>query len=516
MRPYRSANGGWWPTFYYWEDVWIAGNEKKGTIYFYERPSPDENELGPPLYIYESTGEPDPPEKAMFLPAGTYLVLIKGECFHAYKHTCRDDMYFYVDDGTGAQKMSAELTTDESKYGREDSTAVLRLQITDVDTGEYIEVDTVFGSITLPDGTQKTLEKETWKEDWLWNDTEKWYEYTWGFTNDSKEYSDPKEGFYEVQVYVKKQYYQDIQVKTKFGVCYHVEIDLEFDKDIPEYSLVESVEMMVYVTDENGAPVTMGIESVLIQPDGTKVENLLWTQTNPGVYAASFEPTQDGSHYITVGVKEDVICYLEEAFGEFYVKPCEKAFIDLDITGTAVDEEVILVLTITDSNGNMLSEGIIESGVHLLNYPPVSLTWIEKEAGIYEAVYVPSEFGSYSVEGTVIVFGEEDCFEGSFEGGFIIEEKNLPDLIIRNEDIVITPEPHLGETVIISVTVLNWGNADAENFKVVVLMNDTLFYEETIAYLAEGESITLEIEWTIWYSGSYIIQAIADPPEGII
>jgi hypothetical protein len=32
MRPYRSANGGWWPTFYYWEDVWIAGNEKKNII----------------------------------------------------------------------------------------------------------------------------------------------------------------------------------------------------------------------------------------------------------------------------------------------------------------------------------------------------------------------------------------------------------------------------------------------------------------------------------------------------
>ena len=39
---------------------------------------------------------------------------------------------------------------------------------------------------------------------------------------------------------------------------------------------------------------------------------------------------------------------------------------------------------------------------------------------------------------------------------------------------------------------------------------------EPIAFLAAGEGITFTHEWTILYSGSYIIQAIADPPEGLI
>jgi hypothetical protein len=40
-------------------------------------------------------------------------------------------------------------------------------------------------------------------------------------------------------------------------------------------------------------------------------------------------------------------------------------------------------------------------------------------------------------------------------------------------------------------------------------------YKEHVAILKPDESVTIEYEWTILYSGSFVIQAIADPPEGM-
>jgi hypothetical protein len=517
MTPYRSINGGWWPTFYYWEDVWIAGNEKKGTLYFYERPSPDETELGPPLYIYESTGEPDPPEKAMFLPAGTYLVLIKGECFHAYKHTCRDDMYFYTDDGTGAQKMSAELTTDKPKYGGEEITAVLHLQITDEETGEYIKVDTIFGSIQLPDGTQKTLEKETWEEDWGWNYFEKRYEYKWDFTNDSDKCSDPKEGFYEAEVYVKKQYYQDVKAKTEFGVCYHSVIDLEFDKPVPEYSIAEPVEMTATVTDKYGNPLSVNLESMLMLPNGFVVTNITWNPTErPGVYTSVYYPMEEGEYDIVLEAVGDTKCYLEEVTSTFYVN-CDEAIIDARILNGFIDEPMTFILQICDEDCNPLVNAEIISFLELPDDTQTRVTWIEQEDGIYIAEYTPSLPGSYSLLADILVISESGCFTKSFEEHFDVFER-LPDLLIRNEDITVYPDPVIGKEVSISVIVQNRGYADAERFYVLVIVtgkdSDRVLMENRyVSSLAAGSSITLTFTWNVKYSYVYYIFAIADAGE---
>jgi subtilase family serine protease len=115
----------------------------------------------------------------------------------------------------------------------------------------------------------------------------------------------------------------------------------------------------------------------------------------------------------------------------------------------------------------------------------------------------------------VTAFNENVCFSGSFSKDFVISERNLPDLVIRNEDIVIEPEPRLGDTVVISVTVWNFGKKEAEDFWVIILIDDVVKYKEHVAILKPDESVTIEYEWTILYSGSFVIQAIADPPEGM-
>jgi hypothetical protein len=523
---YMCRYGQWVPSVYIYKyPIWVFGisNEQQigGILNFRPYPGYDCPEACtediPVLYtaevVYVQPWNPDfniEDVPLTYIPPGRYVVtspsFLVGD----------DTLWYFPDDGTGAHHMSATLESDNVKYGREDETAVLQLQVMDDLTETYIQVDSVFGSITLPDGTEKTLKREDWSDEWVWNEEEECYEYAWDFTNDKGECADPKEGVYKANVYVKKKYYQDTTATTAFSVCYHCEIALVFDKDPPEYSIGEPVGMTVTATDENGEPISTGIDSVLVLPDDTEIPDLIWNEITPGEYSAVYTPEEEGTHTITVTITEGFVCYVEEASGEFEVTPCQKAWATLDIEGIAVDERVTFTLTVTDDGGLPLSDAVIESDVQVLNYDPISLTWTETEEGVYEAEFTPSELGLYKIKGIVTAFGENVCFSGSFSKDFVISERNLPDLVIRNEDIVIEPEPLLGDTVVISVTVWNFGKKEAEDFWVIILIDDVVKYKEHVAILKPDESVTIEYEWLIVYSGSFVIQAIADPPEGMI
>jgi hypothetical protein len=439
-----------------------------------------------------------------YIPAGRYVVTSPSFSMH---YNMR--LWFFFDDGSGPLKMSIHIRTDNQQYSQEDTSVQVVVQVHDDNTKEYLEVDSISGVITLHDSTQKTLVEE----DWSWDD-EYHYQYVWDFTNDAGECSTPKEGDYTAEVYVKKKYYRDMRAHTNFYVCYHAEIDLEFNKDTPEYALGEPVGMAVCVTDENNHPVPAGVESVLVLPDGEVVTGLSWTQTEPGIYSASYTPVQEGVHHITVGVQKDSICYLEKASDTFYVKECEKARIDLEITGTTLHEPVICVLTVTDSTGNGLSGGDIESELCIPDDPPspIPLSWKDQGNGRYTAEYTPSLPGHYKISGTVTIFGEK-CFKNSFEGFFTVTEKKLPDLVIRNEFIDVEPDPEIGETCTISVTVQNIGEADAGEFYVLVLIDNKQLGSTLVEGLAAGESIVVRFEWNVKYSGKYTIKAIADAGE---
>jgi hypothetical protein len=406
--------------------------------------------------------------------------------------------------------MQQPYKSDKPKYGRKDATAVLTVQVTD-ESGAYIKVDSISGVIILPDNTQKTVDPK----DWSWNSD--LYEYSWDFTNDEGVCADPKEGTYTAEVYVKKKYYEDVKAVTSFGVCYHVAIDLAFDKNPPDYTIGESVAMTMYIADENGNSLSADIKSVLLLPDSTVITDQEWTQTDPGTYVTSYLPQQEGVYHITIEVTEDIKCYLEEALGTFHVRTCDEALALLTIDDAVFHEPVELVLSVTDGNGNLLPGGDVISFLYLPGGSRIPLSWTDQKDGTYKTVYTPSVFGLHTVCGYVIVPHGSNCSKGFFDGYFNVSEtKKLPDLVIRNEDIIITPEPQLKETVTISVTVWNIGTADAEEFYVVILINDKIVYHTFIEVLAAGDSITIECEWTFLHSGGYIIQAIADPPEGLL
>ncbi|MBU6999466.1 MAG: hypothetical protein HXS51_01765 [Theionarchaea archaeon] len=524
---YMCRYGQWVPSVYIFPNpIWVFGirNEQQtgGILNF--RPYPDydcpENctENLPIVYtaevVHVNSWDPDFNSEDLpltYIPPGKYVVTSPS-----FLIGYNNNIWYFPDDGTGAHHMSAILESDKAKYGREDVTAVLQLQVIDDLTGLCIQVDSVFGSITLPDGTKKTLKIEDWSDTWVWNEEEENYEYPWDFTNDNGECADPEEGVYQANVYVKKKYYQDTTAATAFSVCYHCEITLVFDKDPLEYSTGEPVGMTVTATDENGEPIRTGIDSVLVLPDDTEIIDLVWNEIGPGEYSAAYTPEQEGIHTISVTITETTVCYLEEASGEFEVTPCQKAWAALDIEGIAVDQQVTFTLTVTDDGGLPLSDAVIEGDVQFLNYDPISLTWTETEEGVYEAEFTPSERGLYKIRGIVTAFSENVCFSGSFSEDFVISERYLPDLVIRNEDISIEPEPHLGETVVISVTVWNFGKRDAEDFWVIILIDDVVKYKEHVTVLKPDESVTIEYEWMIVYSGSFVIQAIADPPEGML
>ncbi|MBU7045185.1 MAG: hypothetical protein HXS54_02005, partial [Theionarchaea archaeon] len=453
-----------------------------------------------------STGGSYRPEDVCvtYIPKGKYVVTSPS-----FSIFCDTRLWFFPDDGSGPRLMSG-LMKNKKKYGREDTCVLISIQVTG-ELQKSIEVDNIFGVIMLPDSTEKTITMENWS----WNAEEEWYEYVWDFTNDEGVYADPREGFYLAEMVVKKKYYKDVRVQSDFGVCYHTGIDLAFDKDPPEYTILDKVTMTVSITDEEGSPLDSGIDSVLVLPDGN-TETLLWTPVITGMYTTSYIPDQEGQYSITAEATGDSICYLEDITATFTVKACEEVFLNLEISPAVINEVVTFILTVTDRSGNQLSGAHIESELFYLTEYLGTLSWSEEGDGIYKAEYIPSITGYYSLCGTVIIPGDENCFTGSFEGNFNAEYKKLPDLLILNEDIIIEPEPYMGETVTIKARIRNIGIADAENFWVLILINDKLECSVLIEFLGAGEDITIAYEWTVLYSGGFVIQVIVDPPEGLL
>jgi hypothetical protein len=313
----------WVPSITVQYPVWVFGvsnqEECGGIIHF--KKYPDEPctkncvQDVPVLYtaevIYVSPYEQPvyTPEEVplTYIPPGEYIVTSPD--FVMY-HNIR--IWHFADEG-GPKKMHVDFKSDKPKYGREDVTAVLTVEVLN-ESKEYIKVDSISGVITLPDNTQKTVNPE----DWSWNKNDKLYEYCWDFTNDEGVCADPKEGFYTAKVCVKKKYYLDVTVAYHFDVCYHLEIDLNL-KDPPEYLVEEKVEMTVHVKDENDEPVNSGVKSVLTLPDGSHITDLEWVLVKDGIYTTAYTPQQQGEYTITVKPGEDITCYLGEDSGTFYV-----------------------------------------------------------------------------------------------------------------------------------------------------------------------------------------------------
>jgi hypothetical protein len=315
---------------------------------------------------------------------------------------------------------------------------------------------------------------------------------------------------------VKKKYYKDVMVYTDFDVCYHVNMNLEFNRNPPEYELGELVEMTIHVTDETGAPVIAGVESMMILPDGRTIPDLPWTQTNPGTYIVPYVPRQPGNYSITARMTEDSTCYLEDINSVFFVKSCDEALINLEIHNTVLDELTTLVLTITDGDNNPLSGADIASDLYHLDEYVATLVWTDQGGGIYAAEYTPANEGLHTICGTVLVLDEAGCFSNFFQGYFTVEERLLPDLVIRNEDITIYPDPKTHDFVEILVKVWNMGKKDAGEFQVIVLIDGEELDSYSVKGLAAGESITIKFTWYVEHSGAYIISAIVDPWEMVV
>jgi hypothetical protein len=322
------------------------------------------------IYVPSTGGSYRPEDVCLtYIPKGRYVVT--SPSFSIFYNT---RLWWFPDDGNGPRMMSATMKTDRKKYEREDASALISIQVTS-ETQEFIQVDNIFGVIALPDNTEKTINME----DWSWNEEEERYEYVWDFTNDEGIHADPKESFYLAEMVVKKKYYKDVQVQTDFGICYHIGIDLAFDKDPPEYRLLDKVTMTVSITDEEGSPLDSGIDSVLVLPDGN-IDDLLWTPVTTGMYTTVYMPDQEGQYSITVEATGDSLCYLEDIITTFTVKACEEVFLNLEISPAVINEVVTFILTVTDKNGNNLSGAHIESELYYLTEYMGTLSWSEEGA----------------------------------------------------------------------------------------------------------------------------------------
>jgi hypothetical protein len=515
---YQCYGGVWVPQVNVYRDIWIFGvsnNEQKGGILHFRSlpthpctthcveklPISCKAEV---IYVPHTGGDYSFEDVPLtFIPKGNYVVTSPSFFMHYNMK-----LWVFLDDGTGPEKMSVTLDTDKEKYGREDASVLLTLQVADNETGTLMQVDSLYGTIFLPDQTKKTLVTE----DWSWNEDHQHYEYLWDFENDAGETCNPKEGFYSAEAWVKKRYYQDEYVVADFSVCYHIAIDAALDHSPPVYELGEPVKVTVTIVDESGAVVTGDLDIELVQPDGQPAE-VGWVHAND-VYTLNFQPTQEGLHSLTVSLKDDVICYLEKAHAHFLVSDCEEALIDLTLTEPIVNEVITAELVITDPQGNSLPGIEIESELYTPN-GSLTLSWTESGDGVYSAEFTPTETGFYQICGYFYT-PAGSCYKGFFEAACTVMEKRMADLLIRNEDISVDPEPELGDTVTISVTVHNVGNKDAEDFWVVILINDWVVYWEFFPVLPAGASYTLEYEWQVIHSGAHIIQAFADAPESMI
>ena len=523
---YMCRHEQWVPSVYIFSNpIWVFGirNEQQigGILNF--RPYPDYDcpehctEDIPIVYmaevVYVNPADPDfniEDVPLTYILPGKYVVTSPS-----FLIGCNNTLWYFPDDGRGARHMRADLKTDKSKYGGEELCAILTLEITDEETGERIQADSIEGSINLPDSTQKTLTRE----DWSWNPRTNSYYYEWDFCNDDGGTADPKEGFYTAHVYVKKRFYEDVQASAEFGVCYHITLTLEFDRDPPEYEEGEQVHLTVIAVDEHGEPVSAGVKSVISLPDGVVDTDLEWDESDPGVYSVAYLIEQRGHYQITIEVGGETVCYVEEISSSFHVEECDEAFITVEIGDTLQDEPAEVVLSIENVLGTPLSGAEIECEVCVPTEPPYTLPlpFIDNDDGTYTAEFTPHALGRYLMSGRVFVPGADMCFKGSCEISFVVVKSYYPDLEIRDTDIKVSPaEPEPGDEVIISVTVRNVGEADAENFWVAVFIDGQEFDRRFVERLGAHASVILEFRWKVLHSDTYFIVAVADVGRRVI
>lgn len=96
-------------------------------------------------------------------------------------------------------------------------------------------------------------------------------------------------------------------------------------------------------------------------------------------------------------------------------------------------------------------------------------------------------------------------------------EEQLPDLTLSTDDITFSnPNPVVGETVTITATIHNDGNADANNVLVQFVDNETqIESDQIISSIKSGGTGTAQVTWTTTF-GSYNISIMVDPYDEIV
>ena len=130
---------------------------------------------------------------------------------------------------------------------------------------------------------------------------------------------------------------------------------------------------------------------------------------------------------------------------------------------------------------------------------------------------------SWSPDGTKIVFSSDRS--GNFDiwvGDVGCVGPELPDLTLSPSDISFSnPNPAVGETVTITTTVHNVGNADAAGVTVQFFDGDPdnggtkIEDDQTIASISAGGTGTAHVDWTAT-AGSHDIYVIVDPYDDIL
>jgi len=316
---YQCRRGMWVPQLYIYRDpIWVFGISSweygvGGTLNF--RKLPDYpctqhcHEEVPLLYTAEVIYVPpwDPPDispedvQLTYIPAGYYVVT--SPSFTIYQNT---KIWYFPDNGI--PWLSAHLEPEEPEYSRGD-TVKLFLQVTDLLTGERIQVDTITGKVVLPDTTTEELTTSMWS----WNPDDEQYECDWDNTF--------QEGEYSVSVTVYKASHGIAKASTTFTVvaCYDVYIDLTLEEE-PPIVRGDTVHFTAIITDENGEPVSGDLLYEFLLPLGFTAE-LNWDEGPDGVYKASYTTELAGTHFLRVWLEEDASgnCTRGEASLEFEV-----------------------------------------------------------------------------------------------------------------------------------------------------------------------------------------------------
>jgi len=112
-------------------------------------------------------------------------------------------------------------------------------------------------------------------------------------------------------------------------------------------------------------------------------------------------------------------------------------------------------------------------------------------------------------KGTTIKLSAVTSAQGKISG-------DPPDLTLSPGDIGFAPsEPAVGETVTITATIHNIGNANAKSVLVHFNASSTFIGEDKIAVIPKGGSRQAEIGWIPDVAGNYIIRIVVDPVDTI-